>query len=272
MIRVIKRYESRKLYDTEESRYVSLEDIAQWVREDQEVRVIDNATSADVSAQVLTQIILDEGKKGTSFLPTELLHELVRAGEKALSSGVEQFQGKMGRIVQSSIDRLAPVRRAREEMGQLRDRLSQLEQALDNLDDNEDAATAPAQAGEDIAAAEKPAPRRRRAATPKTATLKTAEESVKKPARRTKAATTKSAATKKATTAKSAATKKATAKSAAAKTATAKTATAKTATAKTATAKSAAAKTAAAKTTAAKTKTVKKTARVAASKPASAGS
>ncbi len=134
MIRVIKRYESRKLYDTEESRYISLEDIARWVREGQEIQVVDNATSEDVSAQVLTQIILDEGKRGTSFLPTDLLHELVRAGEKAVSTGVEQVQGKVDRLVKKSIDRFAPVRRAREEMSQLRDRLGQLERTLEDLE------------------------------------------------------------------------------------------------------------------------------------------
>jgi len=134
MIRVIKRYESRKLYDTEESRYISLEDIASWVREGQEVRVIDNSTSADVTAQVLTQIIHDEGKRGKSFLPTELLHELVRAGEKAVSTSVEQVQGKVDKLVQASIDRLAPVRRAREEMSHLRDRLGELERTLRALE------------------------------------------------------------------------------------------------------------------------------------------
>jgi polyhydroxyalkanoate synthesis repressor PhaR len=134
MIRVIKRYESRKLYDTEESRYVSLEDIARWVREGQEVQVVDNGTSEDVTAQVLTQIILDEGKRGTSFLPTELLHDLVRAGEKAVASGVEQVQDRVDRLVRRSIDRLAPVRRAREEMSQLRDRLAELERTLRDLE------------------------------------------------------------------------------------------------------------------------------------------
>lgn len=183
MIRVIKRYESRKLYDTEESRYVSLEDIAQWVREGQEVRVTDNATSADVSAQVLTQIILDEGKKGSSFLPTELLHELVRAGEKALTDGVGQVQGKMSRIVQSSIDRLGPVRRAREEMGQLRDRLSQLERALDELDQGE----APAAAS----AAAKPAPRKRRSATKTASTSQASKPKASKPKASAKAASVK---------------------------------------------------------------------------------
>lgn len=178
MIRVIKRYESRKLYDTEESRYISLEDIARWVRDGQEIQVIDNSTSDDVTPQVLTQIILDEGKKGTSFLPTELLHELVRAGERAVVSGVEQVQGRMDRLVQKSIDRLAPVRRAREEMSQLRDRLSQLENTLHDLESQ----------GEKEEPKAKPAPRRRAASktTKSTGTKSTG----------TKAAATKSTAAK----------------------------------------------------------------------------
>lgn len=134
MIRLIKRYESRKLYDTEESRYVSLEDIAAWIREGQEVRVVDNATSADVTPQTLTQIIVEEGRKGVSPLPTELLHELVRLGERTVSNGLEQVQSRVGRLVESSIDRFGPVRRAREEMNVLRERLEQLEASLADLE------------------------------------------------------------------------------------------------------------------------------------------
>lgn len=134
MIRLIKRYESRKLYDTEESRYVSLEEIAGWVRQGQEVRVLDNATAGDVTSQTLTQIILDEGRRGTSSLPSELLHELVRLGERAVHNGVEQVQQGVDRLVQASIDRLGPVRRAREEMSGLRSRLEQLEESLAALD------------------------------------------------------------------------------------------------------------------------------------------
>jgi len=134
MVRLIKRYESRKLYDTEESRYVSLDEIAGWIRQGQEVRVVDNATSADVTSQTLTQIILDEGRRGTSFLPSELLHDLVRVGERAMSNGLEQVQHGVDRLVQASIDRLAPVRRAREEMSGLRSRLEQLETSLAELE------------------------------------------------------------------------------------------------------------------------------------------
>ncbi len=143
MIRVIKRYESRKLYDVEESRYVSLEDVAGWVREGREVRVVDNATSEEVTAQVLTQIILEEGKRGTSRLSTELLHELIREGRRAVSNGVEQVQGTLGRLVTASVDRLPPVRRVREEMSHLRERLTALEKMLEDL---ETAGTPPAAA------------------------------------------------------------------------------------------------------------------------------
>ncbi len=134
MIRLIKRYESRKLYDTEESRYVSLEEIASWVRAGQEVRVLDNASGSDVTSQTLTQIILDEGRRGTSFLPSELLHDLVRIGERAVNSGLEQVQHGVDRLVQASMDRLGPVRRAREEMTGLRSRLEQLETSLAELE------------------------------------------------------------------------------------------------------------------------------------------
>jgi polyhydroxyalkanoate synthesis repressor PhaR len=134
MIRVIKRYESRKLYDTEESRYISLDDVAGWVRDDQDIQVIDNSTSDDVTAQILTQIIHEEGKRGTTFLPTDLLHDLVRGGERIVSSGVERVQGRVDQLVRNSVDRLGPVRRAREEMSQLREQLTELEHTLETLE------------------------------------------------------------------------------------------------------------------------------------------
>jgi len=142
MVRLIKRYESRKLYDTEESRYVSLDELAAWIRSGQEVRVVDNATGTDVTAQTLTQIILDEGRRGTAFLSSELLHELVRAGQRAVETGVDQVHQKMDRFVQASIDRLGPVRRAREEMDRLRTRLEELETSLVRLEDERVASAA----------------------------------------------------------------------------------------------------------------------------------
>ncbi|HEV7668746.1 MAG TPA: polyhydroxyalkanoate synthesis regulator DNA-binding domain-containing protein [Thermoanaerobaculia bacterium] len=134
MVRLIKRYESRKLYDTEESRYVGLDEIAAWVREGQEIRVVDNGSGTDVTPQTLTQIILDEGRKGTSFLPSDLLHDLVRIGERAVHAGKEQLAQGVDKLVQASIDHLGPVRKVREEMASLRNRLEDLEASLADLD------------------------------------------------------------------------------------------------------------------------------------------
>jgi polyhydroxyalkanoate synthesis repressor PhaR len=173
MIRLIKRYESRKLYDTEESRYVSLDEIALWVRKGQEVKVIDNASSEDVTAQTLAQIILEEGRNGRSRIPTETLRDLVRFGERALTSGVEHVQQSMDRMVKASIDRLGPVRQAREEMNRLRSRLEELEESLSDLE------TSGIQEA-------KPTPRARKAPVKRTAKkTPTAKKTAKKTAKRT---------------------------------------------------------------------------------------
>ena len=134
MIRLIKRYGSRKLYDTEESRYVSLDEIGRWVRQGQEIRVIDNQSSDDVTSQTLTQVILEEGRKGTSFPPSELLHELIRRGEELVTTGVGTLQHGVDRLLQASIDRLGPVKQMREETTLLRRRLEELEAALSRIE------------------------------------------------------------------------------------------------------------------------------------------
>ncbi len=133
MIRVIKRYGSRKLYDTEESRYASLEEIASWIRAGQQVQVVDNQSGDDVTVQTLGQIISEEGRRGRPVPPSELLHELIRAGEEALTSGVGRIQEGAGRMLQAGVDRLGPVRRMREETEALRRRLEELESSLESL-------------------------------------------------------------------------------------------------------------------------------------------
>ncbi len=135
MTRLIKRYGSRKLYDTEESRYVSLDEIATWIRDGQEIKVVDNKTAADVTVPTLTQIISEEGRKGRSLLSTDLLHDLIRAGEEAVSSGVEQIQNRVDSLLQASVNRLAPVRRVREEMSRLQERLLELESTLSQIEE-----------------------------------------------------------------------------------------------------------------------------------------
>ena len=142
MVRHIKRYGSRKLYDTQESRYVSLEELAAWIRAGQEIQVIENATGMDVTTQTLTQIISEEGRRGRGFPPSELLHDLIRFGEQTVTAGVERVHTGVGKVMRTSLERLEPVREAREEMTRLKERLARLEQSIAELEATRNATAA----------------------------------------------------------------------------------------------------------------------------------
>jgi polyhydroxyalkanoate synthesis repressor PhaR len=136
MVRLIRRYggESRKLYDTEESRYVSLEELGNWVRKGQELRVVDSKTEEDVTAQTLAQIIYEAERHGGSVLSSAFFHEVIRRGGRALSSGVEGVQQGLQGLVRASAKRLPPVRRARNELDLLRQGLTALDRSLSHLE------------------------------------------------------------------------------------------------------------------------------------------
>ena len=83
---VIKRYPNRKLYDTEAKQYITLEGIADLIRHGQEVQVVDHATGEDLTAVVLTQIIAEQEKRRTGFLPQAVLTGLIRSGGETLAT------------------------------------------------------------------------------------------------------------------------------------------------------------------------------------------
>lgn len=132
-MRLIKRYENRKLYDTETSKYVALADIAHMVRDGEEVQVLD-AKQQDITAQTLAQIIVEEQKSSHTVLPADLLHDLIRAGGQKVSRGVKQVQAGVEGFLSRSLDKLAPVRAAKKEMAVLKERIAQLEKSLSQID------------------------------------------------------------------------------------------------------------------------------------------
>jgi polyhydroxyalkanoate synthesis repressor PhaR len=74
----IKKYANRRLYDTESSAYITLDRLAQMVREGREFEVVDAKTGEDITRQVLTQIIVDEESRGgTTMLPINFLKQLI---------------------------------------------------------------------------------------------------------------------------------------------------------------------------------------------------
>lgn len=88
---LIKRYASRRLYNTETSDYVTLEDIAGFVRAGREVQIVDLKSGDDLTRQYLLQIVAEHESKGQSVLPTNVLTDLVRSYTTNIQSIVPQF-------------------------------------------------------------------------------------------------------------------------------------------------------------------------------------
>ncbi len=81
MAYVIKRYSNRKLYDTQESRYVTLEELEELIRAGKEISVVDVSTGEDLTSVTLAQIILENERNHRATLPTAFLHQLIKHGE-----------------------------------------------------------------------------------------------------------------------------------------------------------------------------------------------
>ena len=159
MAYVIKRYSNRKLYDTQESRYVTLEEL---IRAGKEISVVDVSTGEDLTSVTLAQIILENERNHRATLPTAFLHQLIKNGEawqefvqKSLKSsleGVMTSQREADRVLREWTSRVPwlgwstnanasprPERRnetadadaLREEVAALREQLRALEERLE---------------------------------------------------------------------------------------------------------------------------------------------
>src|SRR5215475_14479129 len=95
--RVIKRYSNRKLYDTKDSRYVTLLQIADMVRTGEDVQIIDNNSKEDLTEVTLAQIIYEEQKAHSRNVPLQTLKELIHSRtEKVLA---DLREGPIGRLI-----------------------------------------------------------------------------------------------------------------------------------------------------------------------------
>jgi len=160
MAYVIKRYSNRKLYDTQESRYVTLEEIEEMIRAGREISVVDAASGEDLTSVTLTQIILENERTRRATLPSAFLHQLIKHGEswqdfvqksmRASLEGMVSSQRDMERIFRDwsvragwgaigVVPTVADAKRdgtgedadkLREEVTALRDRLRSLEERL----------------------------------------------------------------------------------------------------------------------------------------------
>jgi polyhydroxyalkanoate synthesis repressor PhaR len=168
--KVIKRYTNRKLYDTVESRYVTLDEIAQMIKGGAEVKIIDNRTKEDLTSVTLAQIIFEEEKK-RSQMPLGVLREIIRHGGEAVAGfyaekagtiagkvaelksrtdslredltsrvtgmfrkpeeAVDELRGRVDAAVKQALDALGPGGKA--EIERLQRRIQELEQKIEQL-------------------------------------------------------------------------------------------------------------------------------------------
>jgi polyhydroxyalkanoate synthesis repressor PhaR len=161
MAYVVKRYSNRKLYDTQESRYVTLDEIEEMIRAGKEISVVDAASGEDLTSVTLTQIILEAERHHRGNLPSAFLHQLIKHGEawqdfiqRSLRSSLENVtssQREMDRVFRewaaragwgTMVPRAEPrgegdaqgpreADKLREEVALLRERLRALEERLE---------------------------------------------------------------------------------------------------------------------------------------------
>jgi polyhydroxyalkanoate synthesis repressor PhaR len=156
MAYVIKRYSNRKLYDTQESRYVTLEELEELIRAGKEISVVDVSTGEDLTSVTLAQIILENERNHRVALPTGFLHQLIKHGEtwqdfiqKSLKSSLEGIltsQRETDRVLREWVARagwlqVAPPAESRpEKRGEpaddtLRDEVAALREQLRTLEE-----------------------------------------------------------------------------------------------------------------------------------------
>jgi polyhydroxyalkanoate synthesis repressor PhaR len=88
---VIKKYANRRLYDTEGSAYVTLNQVADMIRGGRQVQVVDARTGEDVTAFILAQIIMERAREKNILMPSPLLHLIIRYGDNILEEFFEKY-------------------------------------------------------------------------------------------------------------------------------------------------------------------------------------
>ena len=88
---VLKKYSNRRLYDTRNSRYVTLDDVANMIRDGEQVQILEATSGEDVTAFILTQIVMEAAKRKNILLPAPVLHLIIRYGDNALNDFFDKY-------------------------------------------------------------------------------------------------------------------------------------------------------------------------------------
>jgi polyhydroxyalkanoate synthesis repressor PhaR len=169
MPRIIKRYANRKLYDTESSTYITLENIEGMVREGEDVSIVDNSSGEDITSATLAHIVLEQQRANPSF-PVSVLRGIIQSGEEffarlqwpvtqfrdefrrraeSLEEGskairefvdgtqrsVDEMQSRLDERFRDAVGQLTHIPKMRQEIDELRATLEALEERLRDLEE-----------------------------------------------------------------------------------------------------------------------------------------
>ncbi len=140
-VKIIKRYHNRKLYDTQDSCYVTLEEIGDMIKMEAEVQIIDNSTKEDITAATLAQIIFEEQKKKTNVLPLQVLTQIIRgeggALREFLAKTIESGVREIGHVrefvdekIRPAVEGVQSIPSVQAELKSLREKIEALENDL----------------------------------------------------------------------------------------------------------------------------------------------
>jgi polyhydroxyalkanoate synthesis repressor PhaR len=105
---LIKKYENRRLYDTTNSRYVNLDEVAAMLQNGDHVQVVDSATGEDITRLILTQIIVEDAKTPGSTFPLDVLRQMVVASGRASQESALRYMKAMLDIYQNTYQVMTP--------------------------------------------------------------------------------------------------------------------------------------------------------------------
>ncbi len=126
---IIKKYANRRLYDTETSAYITLEDLCERVKKGQAFIVVDAKSGQDLTRQILTQIIFEQETKGAHLLPIEFLRSVIGfydhnmqdilqpyldASMKSFTSNQDRMRGMLGETVSKAMEGISPLNQLEE--------------------------------------------------------------------------------------------------------------------------------------------------------------
>jgi polyhydroxyalkanoate synthesis repressor PhaR len=133
MPRLVKRYSNRKLYDTTESRYVTLDEIARWVKGGEEVKILENETGEDLTAVTFAQIILEEERRKSGLLSLRVLRELIQHGEAALQNLTASVESRIEAIRPAAEAARSRMQERVQGITSIAERLTELQRYIDDL-------------------------------------------------------------------------------------------------------------------------------------------